>query len=106
MDWLPAQLRHAWAWLRCRHVELPPGRYELRYTYDPNTTLGEADVRSRHVQLHDAAEAFATCTAPYKQLIWSYDAGGADELDEREQKYLERVCAEHGLEVEQRDYGA
>ena len=100
MGWL-RYLRDRW-----RLRGLPAGRYELRYTYDPNTTLGEAGVRSRHVQLHDAAEAFATCTAPYKQLIWAYDTGGADWLDEGEQSYVAAVCAEHGLDVDERDFGA
>ena len=99
MGW-PRYLLERW-----RMRGLPPGHYELRYTYDPNTTLGEAGVRSRHVQLHDAAEAFATCTAPYKQLIWAYDAGCADELDELEERYVEQVCAVHGYLVYERDYG-
>jgi hypothetical protein len=78
---------------------LPPGRYELRYTYNPHTTLGEADVVCTHEQLHEAAEAFATSTAPYKQLIWAYDAGGADWLDELEEKYVAAVCAGHGYDI-------
>ena len=40
-----------------------------------------------------AAEAFAACRVPYKRLIWVYDAGGADELDELEEGYVAAVCA-------------
>jgi hypothetical protein len=82
---------------------LPPGRYELRATWDPCKRLGDARVHSVHEQLHEAAEAFASCTVPYRRLIWVYDAGGADELDELEEKYVAAVCAEHGLAVEERD---
>ena len=56
-------------------------------------------VYSQHAELHEAAEAFAACEAPFKRLIWVYDAGGADELDELEEGYVAAVCAEHGFEV-------
>jgi hypothetical protein len=79
--------------------EFPAGRYELRATYDPAKRLGDAAVHSCHAQLHEAAEAFATCTVPYKRLIWVYDAGGADELDELEEGYVAAVCAGHGYDV-------
>jgi hypothetical protein len=78
---------------------LPPGRYELRATYDPSKRLGDAVVHSVHAQLHQAAEAFAACRVPYKRLIWVYDAGGADELDELEEAYVARVCALLGFDV-------
>jgi hypothetical protein len=81
--------------------ELPAGRYELRATYDPAKRLGDAEVHSVHAQLHEAAEAFATCAVPFKRLIWVYDDGGADELDELEEKYVAAVCAEHGYDVEE-----
>jgi hypothetical protein len=80
---------------------LPPGRYELRATYDPHKRVGDAVVHSVHAQLHEAAEAFAACDAPFKRLIWVYDAGGADELDELEEKYVAAVCAEYGYDVEE-----
>ena len=72
-----------------------------RATYDPHKRLGDARVYSVHAQLHDAAVAFATCRVPYKRLIWVYDAGGADELDELEEGYVSAVCAEHGYDVEE-----
>ena len=81
--------------------EFPPGHYELRATCNPHKRLGDAVVHSCHAQLHEAAEAFAACRVPYKRLIWVYDAGGADELDELEEKYVAAVCAEHGYDVEE-----
>ena len=81
-----------------------PGYYELRYTYDPDTTLGEADVVCTHEQLHDIAIAFAGCAAPFKQILWVED-GEPDWLDEQEEAYVAAVCAEHGFDVEERDYG-
>ncbi len=64
------------------------------------TTLGEADVRSRHEHLDEAAEALARCSAPFKQLIWVED-GEPDWLDPVEQRRVAEVCARHGLVVEE-----
>ena len=81
--------------------EFPPGRYELRGTWDPHKRLGDAVVHSQHAELHEAAEAFAACDAPFKRLIWVYDAGGADELDELEEAYVADVCHARGFDVEE-----
>jgi hypothetical protein len=85
--------------------ELPPGRYELRYTYDPNTTLGEADVLARADDVRDLADRFAECGAPYKQVVFAFDDGTADWLDELENQVLVDACAKRGLQLEERDYG-
>jgi hypothetical protein len=69
--------------------------YELRIAYELSTTLGEADVRSRHEHIDEAAEAFARCSAPFKQIIWA-DAEGPDWLDALEERRLAEVCARHG----------
>ena len=74
--------------------------YELRIAYVLETTLGEADVRSRHGQLDEAAEAFVRCTAPFKQIIWS-DENGPDWLDPDEERRLAEICGRHGLVVEE-----
>lgn len=74
--------------------------YELRIAYSPDSTLGEGDVRSRHEQLAEAAEAFVRCTAPYKQLLW-VENGEPDWLDELEQRYVADIAARHGYDVEE-----
>jgi hypothetical protein len=70
--------------------------YELRIAYEADTTLGEADVRSHHEHLDEAAEAFARCSAPFKQLLWVED-GEPDWLDPDEERRLAEVCDRHGL---------
>ena len=80
------------------------GFYELRYTYDPDLTLGEADVVCTHEQLHDIAVAFAECAAPFKQILWVED-GEPDWLDKQEQAYVAAVCADLGFDLEEHDYG-
>jgi hypothetical protein len=74
--------------------------YEVRYAYTSATTLGEAEVRSRHEQIDEAAEAFVRCTAPFKQIIWS-DDDGPDFLDPAEERRLAEVCGRHGYDVEE-----
>jgi hypothetical protein len=74
--------------------------YELRFAYDLETTLGEADVRSRHEHIDEAAEAFVCCSAPFKQLIWVED-GEPDWLDPVEERRLAEVCDQHGYDLEE-----
>ena len=72
--------------------------YELRYAYSSATTLGEAEVRSLHDHIDQAAEAFVRCTAPFKQVLWVED-GEPDWLDSTEQRRLAEVCDRHGYDV-------
>ena len=64
--------------------------YEVRIAYDPNTSVGEADVRSRHDGAHpsDACRAFVECSAPFKQVVFVEDDGELVELDETEEAYF------------------
>lgn len=75
--------------------------YELRIAYDEATTLGQADVRSRHEHIQDAAEAFVFCTAPLKQLLWIDEDGSPDWLDDDEEAVVARVAAQRGLEIDE-----
>jgi hypothetical protein len=74
--------------------------YELRIAYDADTTLGEGDIRSRHEHLDEAAEAFARCAAPFKQLLRVED-GEPAWLDPDEERRVAEVCARRGLVVEE-----
>ena len=97
MGWL----RYMWTWLRWRHVELPPGHYELRYCYSPHTPLRQAEVLARADDVRDLADRFAECSAPFKQVIFAYDDGTADWLDELENQVLVEACAKRGLVLEE-----
>jgi hypothetical protein len=76
-------------------------RYDLHISYDPSVKLGESDIRSSHPDIWEAAEAFATCTAPFKQLVFVDDDGSADWLDELEEDLLARICDAHGYDLEE-----
>jgi hypothetical protein len=89
---------------RWRARGLPSGHYELRFAYDPATTLGQADVHSRHDHIDDAAAAFVHCGAPLKQILW-VEHGEPDWLDDLEEARLKHICAAHGYDVDERDYG-
>jgi hypothetical protein len=74
--------------------------YELRIAYDVDTTLGEAEVRSRHEHIDEAAEAFACCSAPFKQLLRVED-GEPAWLDPHEERRVAEACARRGVVVEE-----
>jgi hypothetical protein len=76
------------------------GHYELRIAYSPDTTLGDADVHSRHTTIDAAARAFVHCGSPLKQILY-VENGEPDWLNQREQATLERICGEHGYDVDE-----
>ena len=73
--------------------------YELRIAYSPATPLGEAGVLARGRDIRDIAPVFASCTAPFKQVLWVDNDGNPDWLDELEEQVLVEACDEHGLEI-------
>ena len=75
--------------------------YRLITTDDPAHMFREGEVRFFDSML-DAANAFATETAPYKTVLYD-DGCQARELDGREQRLLEKVCDLHGLEIGELD---
>jgi len=82
--------------------ELPLGQqrpYTLIETDDPTLTLGEGRM-SDWPTLREAARAFVSSPAPYKQLVYDDDIE-ARELNEAEQRWVEFVCLIHGLDVEE-----
>ena len=71
--------------------------YRLIVTDDPCKTLAQGDVRYFGSML-DAANAFAKATEPFKTVIYD-DGCVARELNAREQRLLEHVCAKLGYDV-------
>jgi hypothetical protein len=70
-------------------------------TDDPDLTLGDSDVAGPYDDLETAARAFLACEHPYKQLINIDGEGIAGFLSDREERYLERLCAVAGYTVEE-----
>ena len=75
------------------------GRYDLHATDDPDTTVGEAGVKSTHRRLLAAANAFVQCDLPYKQIVHVDSCGHARFLTYREQEFITGVAERLGLDV-------
>jgi hypothetical protein len=75
-----------------------PGRYDVHFTDDPDTELGDSD-RKTYRTLVAAAAKFATLNTPYKQLVYVSDCGEARWLNNREQRFVRDVAAKLGREV-------
>jgi hypothetical protein len=73
--------------------------YELRIAYDVDTTLGEANVRSYHDDIEDAAKAFVRCTAPCKQLLHLDDDDKVRFLNADQQRVVVAVADAFGYDV-------
>jgi hypothetical protein len=71
--------------------------YRLIATDDPDRTFGEGHMRYFPTML-DAANAFVKASEPYKTIVYD-DGCVARELDDREQRLLERVCELLGYEM-------
>jgi hypothetical protein len=74
--------------------------YQLRYTYDPDQIIGTSAIHSRHEHIDEAAEAFLSLTAPYKQVVVEED-GKLAALDEREESRLQEICDAAGYDVDE-----
>lgn len=74
--------------------------YQLRYSYDPDQPVARAAVHSRHASLDDAARAFVSLSAPYKQIAVE-EPDGLEYLNEDEEAQLQAICERFGYEIEE-----
>jgi hypothetical protein len=74
--------------------------YQLRYAYTPNQPVADAAIHSWHEDIDDAAWAFLSLTAPYKQVVAETLDGELEYLDDVEEARLRSICEVAGYDVE------